>query len=262
MPNLALWVLVVGLVVLPPCASAQSAGSVAHAPGSQAAVSPEAHTSASPPAPADPHTATPADAGAASAAAHGATPPQESATAHDATGAQATTGGHGAAEEHGESLFSFASRIINFLVLAWLLWWVARKLGVAEYFAARTTQIRQGLVDAADMRARSAQQLSEIETRMRALPDELDALKARGAEEIAAEEARIRQVAAAERERLLEQARRDIDLQLQAARRELTRHAADLAVDVAASRLKTEMTDEDQKRLVDRYVSQVKTAHD
>jgi len=40
-------------------------------------------------------------------------------------------------------------------------------------------------------------------------------------------------VAATERERLLEQARRDIDLQLQAARRELTRHAADLAVDVA-----------------------------
>jgi len=252
-PKLPLLVALIGFVVLPLYARAQPATDTGTpAPGSTPAVSDGATAGTAP--------EHPAEAQASVAAGGGAAP--DAAAAHGNAAAQDATGEHGAPEEHGESLFSFASRIINFLVLAWLLWWVARKLGVAEYFAARTQQIRQGLVDAADMKARSAQQLSEIETRVQALPGELAALKARGAEEIAAEEARIRQVAAAERQRLLEQARRDIDLQLQAARRELTRHAADLAVDVAASRLKTEMTDDDQKRLVDRYVSQVKTAHD
>jgi len=57
---------------------------------------------------------------------------------------------------------------------------VARKLGIAEYFTARTKEIRQGLVDAADMKAKSAQQLSDIEARMQVLPRELEALRRAG----------------------------------------------------------------------------------
>jgi F0F1-type ATP synthase membrane subunit b/b' len=93
---------------------------------------------------------------------------------------------------------------------------------------------------------------------MQALPGELEALRAQGAQEIAAEEARIRAAAAAERERLLEQARRDIDLQVRVAERQLASHAADLAERVASERIKKSITDEDQKRLVDRYVQQLK----
>ncbi len=71
------------------------------------------------------------------------------------------------------------------------------------------------------------------------------------------EEERIRAAAAAERERLLEQARRDIELQVKIAERELVSHAAALAVGVATERIKTNITDDDQKRLVDRYVNQL-----
>jgi F0F1-type ATP synthase membrane subunit b/b' len=51
--------------------------------------------------------------------------------------------------------------------------------------------------------------------------------------------------------------RRDISVQLRFAERTLIRRAADLAVDVAAARVKTTITDADQIRLVDRYLLQV-----
>ena len=79
-----------------------------------------------------------------------------------------------------------------------------------------------------------------------------------GQEEIAAEEQRIVQQAAAERDRLLEQARRDIDVQVRLAKRELTEHAADLAVELAADRIAKETTPADHARLVNRYLTQVK----
>jgi len=109
------------------------------------------------------------------------------------------------------------------------------------------------------MRQAAAAQIEEIERKMKALPAELEALRVQGAEEIAAEEARIAAAAATERNRLLEQARREIDVQVRIAERELVSHAADLAVGVAADRIKNNITDEDQKRLIDRYVQQLKS---
>jgi F0F1-type ATP synthase membrane subunit b/b' len=87
-------------------------------------------------------------------------------------------------------------------------------------------------------------------------------LKARGKQEIAAEETRIRQTAEGERHRLIEQTRREVDLQVRLAKRELTEHAADLAVSLATTQIKQTITPDDQARLVDRYVTQMRKAHD
>ncbi len=64
--------------------------------------------------------------------------------------------------------------------------------------------------------------------------------------------------AAADRARLLTQTRREIEVRLQTAQRELSDHAASLALDLARTRLKGEMTSADHARLVERYVQQVK----
>jgi F0F1-type ATP synthase membrane subunit b/b' len=79
---------------------------------------------------------------------------------------------------------------------------------------------------------------------------------------VEAEQQRLTAATAAERERLLAQARREVDQQLQGARRALTQEAADLAVGIARLRIAHEITDEDRARLLDRYVAQVKTAHE
>jgi F-type H+-transporting ATPase subunit b len=169
---------------------------------------------------------------------------------------------HGeAAEEHGESLLSFLSRIGNFVILAGGLYYLLRK-PLGDYLETRNKQIRAELVSAAETRAKATAQLAEIQDKLAAIPGEIEALKARGKEEVAAEQVRIKQTADLERHRLIEQTRREIDRQLQIARRDLLDHAANLSVSVARERLAKEMTPEDQLRLVDRYVTQVATHHE
>ena len=165
---------------------------------------------------------------------------------------------HAEEAPQGRGLIDVVARIINFGLLAGTLYYLLRS-PIGSYLSNRHAQIRSDLVNAAETKDAAAAQIAEIDRRMRALPAELEALRAQGAQEIAAEEARIRDAAAAERDRLLEQARRDIDLQVKIAERDLTAHAADLAVGVATERIKNTITDDDRQRLVDRYVQQLRT---
>lgn len=165
---------------------------------------------------------------------------------------------HETHEEEAHGTRDMIARLFNFAILAGTLVYLLRA-PIAKYLADRGSQIRGDLVTAAEMKRSAAAQIEEIERKMKALPGELDALRAQGAQEMAAEERRIQAAAAAERDRLLEQARREIDQQVKVAQRELVSHAADLAVGVATERIKRNITGEDQKRLVDRYVQQLKS---
>lgn len=187
-----------------------------------------------------------------------ATPTQESAAPQGAQPAHPPTEEH-AEDEHHESPWATVFRLANFAILAGTLVYFLRT-PIANYLASRSAQIRQDLVTAADMRAAATAQLAEIESRLKALPAELEALKRQGAEDVQAERARIERAAAEERTRLLEQTRREIDMRLRIARRELTEHAARLAVQVAETRIRRSITPEDQLRLVDRYASQLREA--
>jgi F-type H+-transporting ATPase subunit b len=177
----------------------------------------------------------------------------ETGSSHDATGATEETEG----THEGGGVIDTIARLVNFGILAGTLVYLLR-LPVRRYLADRSAQIRSDLVNAAETKQAAAAEIDQIERKMSALPGELEALRAQGAEEIAAEEARIRAAAASERDRLLEQARREIDQQVKTAERELLRHAAELSVGVAAERIKETITDEDQKHLVDRYVQQLR----
>jgi F-type H+-transporting ATPase subunit b len=163
----------------------------------------------------------------------------------------------GEAAQHGQTLLQSVAKVVNFAILAGVLVYFL-KAPTSAYLAARATQIRQDLVTAAEMRATATAQLTEIERRLQALPAELEALKARGAEDVRAEQARIAQAAAAERERLIAQTRREIETRLRLARRQLTEHAAQLAVKIAEERIRRTITPEDQLRLVDRYAAQLR----
>jgi F-type H+-transporting ATPase subunit b len=172
----------------------------------------------------------------------------------------AVADGHTAEGQHDESPWGLIGKIVNFTLLVGTIVYFLRK-PFSEYLARRDTQIRSDLVAAAAMKEDAARQLAAIDARLKQLPGELEALRTRGHDEIAAEESRIREAAAADRDRLLEQTRREIELQLRIARRELVTHAADLAVQVARERIRSRITDDDQWRLVDRYLAQVK-GHD
>jgi F-type H+-transporting ATPase subunit b len=161
--------------------------------------------------------------------------------------------------EHSEGLLPIIARLFNFAILAGVLVYFL-KAPIAAYLASRRTQITQDLVMAAEMRATATKALAQIEAKLKALPAELDALRRQGVEDVAAERERIARAAAAERERLLEHTRREIQMQLRIARRQLVEHAAELAVDVARSRIVATITPDDQLRLVDRYAAQLSEA--
>ncbi|HEX2453272.1 MAG TPA: ATP synthase F0 subunit B [Vicinamibacterales bacterium] len=171
---------------------------------------------------------------------------------------KAAEGQHGEAEAEGGWLQVIA-KIFNFALLAGILAYYL-KTPIQTHLASRGTQIRQDLVSAAELRATAEAQLAEIESKLKTLPAELEALRLQGGEDVRAERARIEQAASTERQRLLDQTRRDIDMRLRIARRQLLELAAQLSVDVAKTRIARTITPEDQLRLVDRYATQLREA--
>lgn len=164
---------------------------------------------------------------------------------------------HVAEGEHASPFSGLLWPTANFIIMVGVLVYFL-KTPFGAYLASRSGSIRKDLVDASAIKAAATAQLAALEQKLQALPGEIEALRARGADEIAAEEQRIAAAAAAERERLLEQTRHEIDLQLRLAKREILEHAAELSVQLATERLKTEITPADQAALVDRYINQVK----
>ena len=165
----------------------------------------------------------------------------------------------GFAAEGGNPAVEMGAKLLNFALLVGALIYFL-KSPIAAHLASRITQIRQDLVQAADLQKTAAAQLSDIQQKMAALPAEIESLRRQGADDVKAERQRIAQAAETERVRLLDQTRREIDMRLRVAKRELTEHAAQLAVQVAEQRIKRVITPDDQMRLVDRYASQLKEA--
>lgn len=183
---------------------------------------------------------------------------QEHSPAPSAPGTEA----HEAAEGgHDKSIGGMVKKmgwpVANFIIFIGVIYYFANQ-PLKEYLATRRSTIRKDLVDAAELKATATAQLAAIEQKLQALPGEVSALRSRGAEDIKAEEQRIAAAAIADRERLLEQTRREIDLQVRLAKKDILEHAADLSVQLATDRIKKEITPEDQARIVDRYLDQVK----
>ncbi len=175
---------------------------------------------------------------------------------HQPANQEAVAEGRTAEGEHDEGLMPTVARIANFAILVGLLVYFLRA-PMAGYLRSRGEHIRSELVQAAEMRRAAEAQLADVTRRMQALPAELEALRARGAEDIAAEEARIKATTEAERDRLLEHMRRDVEMQVRVAQTELRDEAAALASDIARRRIQAAITREDQIRLLDRYASQL-----
>lgn len=149
------------------------------------------------------------------------------------------------------------AKVFNFAVLVAILVYFLRR-PIANYLVDRSQQIRHALVEAAATRAQASADLASVQARLAALPAELETLKARGAEEVKAEQERIRVLAASERDRVLAQTRREIDQQYRLARRALVQETAEQAAAIARARIERDITADDQARLLDRYMQQVR----
>ncbi|HXH06399.1 MAG TPA: hypothetical protein VNI83_07380, partial [Vicinamibacterales bacterium] len=87
---------------------------------------------------------------------------------------------HGETGAHAESPWATVARLVNFGVLVGVLVYFLRA-PVARYFAGRREAIAGALAAAAADRQRADALLAEVEARRRALPGEIEALRARAA---------------------------------------------------------------------------------
>ncbi len=162
-----------------------------------------------------------------------------------------------AAEESNKwGLWLEIGRAFNLLLVAGIVVWIARK-PLADFCSGRTQAIREQLAEAQKAREEAEAKLAEMASRMSRLDDELREIKASAEKE--AQEEYKRLVAAAEQdaEKIIARTRQEIEGMTRAAHIELKLHAAELAVNLAEEKIRSEITDSDQQRLFGRFVTKL-----
>jgi F-type H+-transporting ATPase subunit b len=144
--------------------------------------------------------------------------------------------------------------ILNFAIVAGIIVWASKK-NLPAMFRNRTASIQKSLDEARKASEDANRRLSDIESRLAHLDDEIHQMRAASEKEALAEEERIKASAAEEARRISESATQEIAAATKVARRELTAYAADLAVSLASKQIHVD-TSTDQA-LVRRFAQQV-----
>jgi F-type H+-transporting ATPase subunit b len=157
---------------------------------------------------------------------------------------------HEAASQHGESsdhttLWKFGNFIILIGAAAYFLY----KRGGA-FFAGRTEEIRRGLTEAAKLRAEAEARYADMERRLAGLGEEIEKLRRLAHEESGAEGERLRRATEQEMKDIQAQAQREISAAAKAARQHLRAFSAELAIGLAAGRIRARLTPEADGALV------------
>jgi F-type H+-transporting ATPase subunit b len=153
--------------------------------------------------------------------------------------------------EHGEPAVIWGW--LNFLMLAGGLGYVVKK-NVGPYFAQRSKQIRQGIAEAEDVRAEAEARIAEVEGRLANLQPEIEALRREALQEQEAEGQRMRQEAAAELAKIQARLAEEIAAAGKTARLELRRYSAEMALRLAEQKIRAQMSERIEDRLVTSFI--------
>jgi len=143
---------------------------------------------------------------------------------------------------------------LNFAIVVGVIWWASRK-NLPAMFRNRTASIQKSLEEARTASEDANKRLSDIESRLLRLDQEISGMRTTSEKESAVEAERIKASAAEESRRIVESAQQEIAAAMKAARRELTAHAADLAVTLASKQIEVDAATD--QALVRRFAQQV-----
>ncbi len=141
-------------------------------------------------------------------------------------------------------------KIVNFTILATILVLALRK-PIAAYLEARALQIREQLSEARANREEAARAAARAAQRSAGLEDEVQAARERIADAASAEGRRIVAAAEEQAKRISAAAQAELNKEVRVAERRLAAGAARAAVQIARSRLRDTMSEEDHRRLLD-----------
>ena len=146
---------------------------------------------------------------------------------------------------------------LNLFILLAVLVLLSRR-AVRSFLSARREKVVQNLRSSKQLLQESQARLSELEKKTSTLDDELDEIrreaKARGEKEAAAIVAEAQDVA----RRSAEDSEAAVERESLRAQKILRNEAAQLAMELAEERLKSEITEEDQARLVAEFVQRIR----
>jgi F-type H+-transporting ATPase subunit b len=167
---------------------------------------------------------------------------------------------HQAGAEHKEESFAekheLELKIANFAILAGLLGYFISK-NAGPFFAARSAGIRKDMEESLRQSQEAEARAAAVEQRIANLEADIAALRAEGDREISAEGERVARQTAEEIAKIQVHAQQEIASAGKAARMELKRYTADLAVNLAETKVRAHMTPEAQDALVKGFVQTV-----
>jgi F-type H+-transporting ATPase subunit b len=169
-------------------------------------------------------------------------------------------GGHGASDRSGD-LWDLLFRFVNFALLVIILVWALKKVNIKDFFAARTEEIRQKLSGLKETKEASEKECGESEAKLQAFEEEKKAILEQYRQEGLAEKERIIAEAKDRVKLMVEQARLTVQQEMQSAKDSLKMEIVDLAARRAEETVSRNITDEDQKRLVDDFIERVGKIH-
>jgi F-type H+-transporting ATPase subunit b len=145
---------------------------------------------------------------------------------------------------------------INFGIFAGVLGYFIVKKGPA-FFNARTAEIQKAIKDATGLKLEADFRSSEIDRKMATLGAAVQKLRDESKLEMEREHERILRETEAGVQRLQQHFTLEVASLQQNARTELRRHTSELAISMAASRLRDQLTGDDQGRLIGLFADAV-----
>jgi F-type H+-transporting ATPase subunit b len=150
----------------------------------------------------------------------------------------------------------FVWQVLNFLILAGLVGWMAVKQG-GPMLASRKKGIQDGLAAGERAKADADARAAEVQKKLDSLDKEIGELRTSAREERDREADRIRREAKAEIARIHAQAEQEIESAGKLARVEVQRAAARLAIEIAEQKVRDRMTPELQAALLQGFLSEI-----
>lgn len=169
-----------------------------------------------------------------------------------------------AAEEH-EGTSSFKKtwmkiwEVLNFLILAFLVFKLLKD-PVKNFFQGRAQMFQQQIEEAEGASVEAEREFKELERRFELLEEEIQKLRQVITEQGERERDKIISDAKQTAEYMLEKARLESDMMVRNAKLQLRRQVIDEAVGIAEENIKKAIEQEDQERLVNEYLQNLRQA--
>jgi F0F1-type ATP synthase membrane subunit b/b' len=148
-------------------------------------------------------------------------------------------------------------RWINFVILAAGLGYLMAKT-LPGFFESRGSAIQKEISEAQQAKRDSDQRAAAIDKRVSGLGAEIEAFRVQSRAEMEREGERIRQETAVQIRKINDQAQIEIESAGKAARREVRLYAANLALDLAAQRIRARLDPNTEAGLIGNFIGDLK----